>query len=69
MRRELFPRIVGAYDAWRLGDRGCALSAAIAAGAEHWRELCDRILKLHTDRGADAERAIEALAGTTGIRL
>ena len=69
MRRELFPRIVGAYDAWRQGDRGRALSCAIAAGAQHWREVCERILTLHAGRGADAERAIEALAGTTEIRL
>ena len=69
MRRELFPRIVGAYDAWRQGDRGRALSCAIAAGAQHWREVCERILTLHAGRGADAERAIEALAGATEIRL
>ncbi len=62
MRRELFPRIVGAYDAWRSGDHGRALSTAIAAGREHWRSVCARTLGLYASRGSDAESAVEALA-------
>jgi hypothetical protein len=69
MRRELFPRVVGTYDAWRGGDRGHALSAAIALGSKHWRDLCSRVLTLHENHGSDAEAAIEALAADPGSRL
>jgi hypothetical protein len=69
MRRELFPRAVTAYAAWRGGDGGRALSAAIASGAGHWREMCARVLDLHEHRGNDAEAAIEALAADASSRL
>jgi hypothetical protein len=69
LRRELFPRLVAAYEAWRGGDRGCALSAAIAAGAVHWRDVCARTLALHVRGGVDAERAVEGLATTASSRL
>jgi hypothetical protein len=69
LRRDLFPRIVAAYDAWRGGDRGRALSAAVAAGAVHWRNVCVRTLALHETLGGDAEREIEALSTSGGSRL
>ena len=69
MRRELFPRLVTAYEEWRGGDRGRALSAGVAAGAVHWRSLCVRTLKLHETLGADAESAVEMLAASAGSRL
>ena len=69
MRREIFPRLAIAYEAWRGGDRGRALSAAAAAGAVHWRSICAHTLDLHQTLGADAERAIEALAASGSSRL
>lgn len=69
MRRDLFPRIVGAYAAWRGGDSGRAFSAAIAAGAAHWQSVCTRTLALRESRGREAERAIEALAADPESRL
>ncbi len=69
MRRELFPRLAAAYEAWRGGDGGRALRAAIEAGADHWRIVCAQILALRRDRGAEAEIAIEALATAPETRL
>jgi hypothetical protein len=69
LRRELFPRLVAAYEAWCAGDRGRALSAAIASGAVHWRHVCARTLTLHEHGGDDAERAIEVLATAASTRL
>jgi hypothetical protein len=69
MRRELFPRLTGAYDAWRRGDGGGALAAAAEAGAAHWQRVCDDALRFAARKGADAERAIEALAAADATRL
>jgi hypothetical protein len=68
MRRELFPRLATAYEAWHAGDEGRALSAATAVGVAHWRDVGARMLGLHANLGADAEGAIEALADD-GARL
>ncbi len=69
LRGELFPRARGAYDLWRRGDGGRALVAATAAGAVHWRRVCDAVLALADGADGDAERAIEALAAAGDTRL
>jgi len=69
MRRELFPRLRGAYDAWLQGDDGRALGAAAEAGSVHWRRVCDDVLALAASKGTHAERAIEELAVAGGTRL
>jgi hypothetical protein len=69
VRRELFPRLVAAYESWRGGDGGRALFVAVAAGAVHWRDVCARTLVLHESRGGEAERAIEALSEAACSRL
>ncbi len=68
MRRELFPRACAAYAEWRDGDRGRALEAVTAAGAEHWRGVCAHVLA--ACRGADdCERAVEALSVAADARF
>ena len=69
LRGELFPRARDAYDLWRRGDGGSALAAASAAGAVHWKRVCDATLALAGDGEHDAERAIEALASAGATRL
>ena len=69
LRRELFPRIVAAHEAWRAGDGGSALRGAIAPGAAHWRRVCDDALALAARGDVDAEHAIEALALAGVTRL
>jgi hypothetical protein len=69
LRRELFPRLVVGYDAWRKGGDGRALSAAVDAGAAHWRNVCTSALAHSRRRGADVESAIEALLLDEGTRL
>ncbi len=69
MRRELFPRIAAAYAAWRDGDRGRDLRAAIAAGASHWRDVCARTLALSDRHRAEAGVAIDALSADPSCRL
>ncbi len=69
MRRALFPLLATAYEAWRRGDRGRALRAAIHTGADHWGDVCAQLLALHRSRGTEAEAAIEALATAGGTSL
>jgi hypothetical protein len=61
MRRELFPRALPAYAAWRDGDRGQALRATARAGARHWEDVCARLLALQAEHGAGAGTAIATL--------
>lgn len=68
IRRELFPRLADAYEAWRNnGPR--ALDATILAGKRHWRETCERALAMRRDRGADADSAIAGLLDAADARL
>jgi hypothetical protein len=69
MRRELFPRLVDAYAAWRRGDGGEALREGARAGAAHWERVCRQLLALAAERGTGAEAAIEALSTAPDVRL
>ncbi len=71
MRRELFPRIATAYQAWRDGDRGTALAAAIGAGARHWTDVCAEVLAraAAAPSAEEAEAAVDALALAQATRL
>lgn len=66
MRRELFPRSVAAYRAWRDGDAGEALLAAASAGAAHWRRVCADVLVAFEKGG---EEAVEALSLAEAVVL
>jgi hypothetical protein len=62
LRRELFPRLVAAYEIWVTLNDTRALSDATAAGREHWQALADWLLVRHRQEGADAEAALATLA-------
>lgn len=68
LRRELFPRAIGAYEAWRGGDCGRALRAAVAAGVDHWRRVCANVLRVG-DGSPDTESAIETFSLAPALRL
>jgi hypothetical protein len=69
LRRELFPRAIGAYELWLRGNDGGALAAVAQAGAVHWQRVCDQVLALAGSGGSDAERAIGALGASSAVRL
>jgi len=69
MRHELYPRVAGAYAAWRDGDDARGLSDAVAAGAMHWRDVCLRTLAQFERGGEEGEAAIEAMAADRALRL
>ena len=61
VREQLFPTLATAYDAWRGGDAGQALSGATRAGAAHFRALAEQVLVLHRRLGSRAGPAIDRL--------
>lgn len=63
MRRELFPALREAYEAWRAHDDTGPLREVAARGAEHWARVARELLALHEDGGTAAVPAMEALIG------
>ena len=62
MRRELFPRLSTAYEAWVASNDPAALNQAIAAGRAHWQAIAIDMLSQFREQGPAAESALAALA-------
>ena len=69
LRAELFPLAAQAYAAWRAGDHGRALLAALAAGRTHWLAVCEQVLLLHAAHGEAAPAHIRRLLASGPARL
>jgi hypothetical protein len=66
MRKQLFPALGTAYEGWRAdGDVDGFLRVA-SRGADHWRQLAERMLALH-ERHASAAAGPVAAAVESGI--
>jgi hypothetical protein len=63
LRRELFPALVAAYEAWLETADTAPLDEALAAGRRHWLAAAERLLALHRRDGAAAQPAMAAMAG------
>jgi hypothetical protein len=61
LRLEMFPSAAAAYPAWRDGDGGRALGAALEAGCRHWRALADEAVTLHRRLGDESRGALATL--------
>jgi hypothetical protein len=61
MRKALFPALGKAYARWVEGGDREPLTAAVAAGREHWLALAQGILALYATHGEGAVAHIEAL--------
>lgn len=63
MRKEIFPALVTAYQAWLDGDNGKLLRETIKRGAEHWQKQADKALAIYRNRESDEPKALmQALA-------
>lgn len=60
LRRQLFPRVETAYEAWRRGEGAAALSRAAEAGREHWSDVAVEALAEFGRRGVAGERDLAA---------
>jgi hypothetical protein len=62
MRRELFPWLVAAYDAWQARGDAVPLADAVAAGCEHWQQTAETLLAGYR-AGAVAMTEVAPLSG------
>lgn len=60
VREGLFPSLKDAYAAWRAGDGGRALRAAIDRGRDHFTDLAMKCIALHAAGrgGAEVEKLL-----------
>jgi hypothetical protein len=63
-----FPRLQAAYGAWRAGDDGRALDAALEAGRAHWQRLGAQALALYRRDGASGQEALARLLSDAPAR-
>lgn len=61
MRRELFPSLFEAYQAWHVQGDIDALKAQVRRGRAHWQDLALQLLTLRQSDGAPDQAGIEAL--------
>jgi hypothetical protein len=60
MRRQLFPSLQSAYQAWMTSGDAGALTEQATRGSGHWRALAGEMLLLHERHGEGAARPIAA---------
>jgi hypothetical protein len=66
MRSRLFPLLAQAYSGWRESGDPAPLRDAAQAGAAHWLEAAQRLLRLHQADPAAAESIIAAWTEDSG---
>ncbi len=58
MRKEIFPALTHAYQAWLDGDNGKRLIETVKRGAEHWQKQADKALEIYRNRESDNSKAL-----------
>jgi hypothetical protein len=58
MRKELFPKLLAAYETWTVTGNTQALEQAAVLSATHWQMLTEKILSLHQQQGRDSQPAL-----------
>ncbi|MBL0094196.1 MAG: hypothetical protein IPP50_18980 [Piscinibacter sp.] len=61
LRRQLYPSLVDAYQAWCAGDAGRSLQRHTGQGALHFTRLAEQVLALHAQHADAAGTHIESL--------
>jgi hypothetical protein len=61
MRRQLFPKLLTAFEAWHEHGRLEPLDAAVAAGRSHWQQTAQRMLAAYRADPEHHAAAIEAM--------
>lgn len=59
-RKQLFPALGSAYEAWCAGAGQARLHAEIGHGRQHWEEVCSQVLALYREQGQAAHARIRA---------
>jgi hypothetical protein len=58
MRKELFPKLVAAYEIWTDTGNTSELGKLTGQSAEHWQSLADKILVIYQQQGDECQSAI-----------
>lgn len=58
MRKEIFPSLVTAYQAWLDGDNGKRLRETVKRGADHWQQQAEKALVIYRNRNSDDAKAL-----------
>ncbi len=62
MRKEIFPALTLAYQAWLDGDNGKMLSETVKRGAEHWQTQAEKALSIYRmHQGEESKVLMKAL--------
>ncbi len=69
LRRQLFPRLVQGYHAWRATDDDDGLRAAVAAGGAHWQDAAQGFVAAWRSAPPEAERTIAGFVEKPGALL
>jgi len=54
LRKELFPSLIGAYEAWRRAGDTAEIAKVAAKGRRHWQGLAEQMIELHFAKRRDA---------------
>jgi hypothetical protein len=67
MRKDIFPRLQGAYSEWhRTGERE-RIAAVAEVGRSYWEELARAMLAIHRDNPEEAAERIQLLVGNSHL--
>jgi len=64
MRRELFPRLVSAYEIWKISGRRHDLEKLLEIAATHREALGKRLIGLYREQGASCEKQLVSMIET-----
>ena len=58
IRKELFPKLLAAYETWTVTGNTQALEQLAAQAAAHWQLLAEKMLRVHQQQGHDCQPAL-----------
>ena len=58
MRKELFPKLLAAYETWTVTGNTQALEQVAGLSAAHWQMLAEKMLRLYQQQGRDCQPAL-----------
>jgi hypothetical protein len=61
MRKHIMPSLLNAYQHWRENGSHVELIKLVSQSREHWKNIAQQMLALHTQHGKDCHQHIETL--------
>jgi len=61
MRKDLFPKLVAAYEIWTVTGNSLALEQLTNEATAHWRTLAEKMLEIYREQGPACQPALITL--------